>query len=303
MTVFVKGVVLLAAALFIGVSASMNAVFLSSFGRTPLETGLLIGVSLAGDAVKAVLPVVVMRALLLRAWGHALMASVMLAVVIAMSLGSGIGFAALTRGGAIGARETQAGVLAAREADLAALDRRLAALPDARSAARIEADMDALKLERGWLASMSCTQASSASLRQFCGSVFRLRAELATAAERDGVVAERQKLRTEIERLRGAGAGTEGDPQATALAELLGTDRHVPRLVLTTGMAVLLELGSLILIVLAAGPAVVGWRDPGSEPVPPLVPAALPLSPDRSHWQRQRDAGKTPPHRGAGDAR
>jgi hypothetical protein len=303
MTLFVKGVVLLAAALFIGVSASMNAVFLSSFGRTPLETGLLIGVSLAGDGVKAVLPVVVMRALGLRAWGHAVMASVMLAVVMAMSLGSGVGFAALTRGSAIGARETQAGVLAAREKDLAGIDRRLARLPDTRSAARIEADLDALKLERGWLASKACTEALTPGLRQFCGSLFGLRAELATATERDGLLADRHRLRAEVERLRGSGAGTDGDPQATALAELLGTDRNVPRLVLTTGMAVVLELGSLVLILLAAGPAIIGWREPGSEPPPPLVPATLPRSVDRAHWRRQRKFDNLSLDRGSGDGR
>lgn len=303
MTLLVKGVVLLAAALFIGVSASMNSVFLSSFGRTPLETGLLIGVSLAGDGVKAVLPVVFMRALALRAWGHAVMASVMLAVVIVMSLASGVGFAALTRGGAIGARDTQAGVLAAREKDLTAIDRRLAALPDTRSAARIEADMDALKLERGWLASKACTEALTPGLRQFCGSLFGLRAELATATERDGLLADRDRLRAEVERLRGSGAGTDGDPQATALAELLGTDRSVPRMILTTGIAIALELGSLILIILAAGPAIIGWREPGSEPPPPLVPATLPPSPDRAHWQRQRDVGKFALNRSSGDGR
>ena len=84
MTIIVRGVVLLAAILFIAVSASMNAVFLSSFGRTAVETMLLSGVSIAGDAIKAVLPVIIMRAFMLRAWVHAGMAAVMLAVVIAM---------------------------------------------------------------------------------------------------------------------------------------------------------------------------------------------------------------------------
>ena len=54
MTMIVRGVVLLAAILFIAVSASMNAVFLSSFGRTAVETTLLTGLSVSGDAIRRV---------------------------------------------------------------------------------------------------------------------------------------------------------------------------------------------------------------------------------------------------------
>lgn len=302
MTTLVKVVVLLAAGLFVGISASMNAAFLSIFGRTDLETSLLVGVSFAGDAVKAVLPVVVMRALLVRAWLHAALASGMLAIVTVMSLVSGIGFAALTRGGAIAIRESEAATLVAREQELAGLDRRLATLTEGRSVARIQAAMDALKLEKGWLASQSCTQAGGPTLRQYCASVFTLRAELSTASERDGLVTERRALRRQIETLRRSGADADGDPQATALAELFGTDRKLPRLLITTGMAVVLELGSLILLLLAAGPALAGWREPGSAPVSPPVPASLPLSADRAHWQRQRNLGNLPGNRGTSDA-
>ncbi len=303
MTVFINAVVLLAAALFIAVSASMNAVFLSSFGRTPLETSLLMGVSVAADAIKAVLPVVIMRALVVRAWGHMAMAGMMLGVVIAMSLASGMGFVSLARDKAIGARETQALALAARENDLSELERRLATLPEARPLARIEADIQALKLEPDWIPSKSCTQARGAALLQFCSGVFAVQAELATASERDRLVSERRTLRRDVETLRASGAATDGDPQAKAMSDLFGTDRRMPRMVLTTGMAIVLELGSLILILLAAGPALLGWREPGTGPSPPPVAATLPPSVDRAHWQRQRNLDRLTTNRGAGDGR
>jgi hypothetical protein len=75
----------LAAALLIAVSATLNAIFLSSFGRTPVETALLVGVSVAADVVKAALPAVLARALMLRAWTHLVAATGML---VCLSSGS-----------------------------------------------------------------------------------------------------------------------------------------------------------------------------------------------------------------------
>ena len=49
----------------------MNALFLSSLGRSALEVGLLAAVSIASDISKAVLPVLMLRSVLLRAWGNA----------------------------------------------------------------------------------------------------------------------------------------------------------------------------------------------------------------------------------------
>jgi hypothetical protein len=84
---------ILAALMFIAVSAIMNALFLSSLGRTPLEVGLLAAVSLASDISKAVLPVLMVRAVWLRAWGNAAAAALLLMGVVALSLASGTGFA------------------------------------------------------------------------------------------------------------------------------------------------------------------------------------------------------------------
>ena len=115
--------VALAALLFIAVSATMNALFLSSLGRTPIECGLLAAVSLASDIVKAVLPVVIMRAIILRAWVQGGAAALMLAVVVALSLASGTGFAALTRGTVTASRAAQNDLLVARQRDLAEMER------------------------------------------------------------------------------------------------------------------------------------------------------------------------------------
>lgn len=284
-------IVMLAAILFIAVSAAMNAVFLSSLGRTPLEVGLLAAVSLGGDAVKAVLPVLIMRGLAIRAWAQTVAATLLLLVVTALSLASGTGFAALTRGAATALREAQADALASRRKDLRELETRIALIAAARPASVIEADLAGSQMDRRWLASKSCAQPSTASARNFCTDVLKLKAELAAAHEQAALSAERQQLRAAIERLEERGAGTTVDPQSTAIAELFGIDRHWPRVALTSFIAIILEFGSVVLVLLAAGPMVLGWRDPNSVPPPAPIPATLPVQADRAHWHRQRSAG------------
>lgn len=288
MSSIVKGAVLAAALLFIAISASINALFLSSFGRSPLETGLLTGISIAGDVVKAVLPVVLARSIALRAWGQASLCSVMLAIAISMSLASGLGFAAAMRSDIVGVREGAAAALLAREAELADIEQRLTALPAARTVSEIVADLEAARLDGMWMRSKSCAQIAGASVRPFCERLVRLRGEHDAAAERERHIASRKVLRELIAGMRKSGSASELDPQVAALADLLGVPRQTARVLLTGGIAIVLELGSIILILLAAGSALRDWRETGRQPLTPQAPVAVPASTDRIHWQRQR---------------
>ncbi|MGL1446974.1 hypothetical protein ACSTIZ_00510, partial [Vibrio parahaemolyticus] len=89
-----------------------------SLGRGPFEIVVLAAVSVASDVVKAVLPVVLARAVILRAWTHGIVAAVMLAVVIAFSLVSGTGFAALMRGASAAAHQNRMDTVSNRESEL-----------------------------------------------------------------------------------------------------------------------------------------------------------------------------------------
>lgn len=291
MTMILRGTVLLAAVFFIVISASMNALFLSSFGRNAVETGLLAGISVAGDVVKAVLPVVVMRALALRLWGQAALAAVMLAVVVAMSLASGLGFAALTRSASTVVQTGSTATLQARIADLSDVEARLVALPAARSRPLVDSEIASAQLDRLWKLSKSCTDITGPASREFCARVIGLRSELATTVLRDDLETERRTLRATIAELRARGAGADADPQTTALADLFGTDKTTPRAVMTSALAVVLEFGSLVLVLLAAGPALRDPRAPEVEPEPVRTPIAVPASADRTHWHRQRTGG------------
>lgn len=288
MTMMLRGVVLVAAVVFIAISASMNALFLSSFGRSVIETSLLAGVSIAGDVVKAVLPVVLLRAVLHRLWGQAALSAIMLAVVVAMSLASGLGFAALTRSGSAVSHQGRDAALHARTADLTEVDVKLSALPAARPRALIEADLATAQLDRAWKQSKACSEVAGPVTRDFCTRVIALRSELATTGQRDALETERRSIRAAIATLRAGGAGSEADPQAAALADLFGTDRVSARALMTSALAIVLELGSLVLILLAAGPALREEKPPISEPERKRVPITVPASADRTYWHRLR---------------
>lgn len=278
-----------AALLFIAVSATMNALFLSSLGRSSVEVGLLAALSIAVDMVKAVLPMLIVRAVIVRAWSHCAIASVMLMVVVALSLASGTGFAALTRNAGVTTRDAQGYELAARQKDLREIETGIDGLAPSRPTAVVEADIAGKIIDRWWTWSKYCTDVSGASARKFCSGLSILKSELALAISRDQLTAKRSDTRARIDILQLAGAGGDSDPQATAIASLLGVDKSTPRLVLPVSIAVVLELGSVILVLLFAGPTLNGWREAGTAPKPAPVPAQLPASADRIHWQRQRN--------------
>lgn len=291
MTLLLQVAVWCAALVFIAVSGAMNALFLSSLGRTPVEAGLLAAVSIAADIAKAVLPVLLARALLLRAWGYAAVTAGMLAMVVALSLASGTGFAAMTRGAVTAEREAKSEQLSRRRRELADVEARIVAVGAVEPLPLIAAQASRLKLDRRWVASKACTETPSSSLRTFCEEVVKLQGLERHAELHERLRTERQMLVARIEQLEQAGASQTVDPQAVALADVTGINAGQLRIILASSVAVTLEVGSIFLVLLASGPMLRGWREPGTEPAPAPNPATLPVQADRMHWQRQR--GKT----------
>ena len=284
-------VMAVAAILFVALSATMNALFLSSLGRTAIETSLLALVSVASDLAKAVLPVVIVRAIQLRVWSQVTVATLMLLFVVVLSLASGIGFAALTRGTSIAVRLGQSDTLAAAKRDLQDVETRLNYLTVSRPTRVVEAAFATAIVDRRWSGSKECTEISGQAVRQYCTDVQKLKAEGTVSAERETLVRERAALRSKIESLNGTG-NIDSDPQSALVAQLLGTDAAVPRLILTTFTAAVIELGSVLLILLVTGPTLLGWREPEGEAPYSPTPVTLPSSRDVTHWHRRRAAVK-----------
>lgn len=289
----------IAAALFIALSATMNALFLSSLGRTATEASILAVLSVAADVTKAVLPVVVVRAIVLRAWGQLAGASVMLGIVIALSLASGIGFAALTRGAAAAARQADADVRSSTQLQIRDLDTRLQQLPHGRTVGVLDAELARMMLDRHWTSSNFCVAVAGATMRQFCSEVLRLKAERAAAHDRAALMTERSALSARFADM--SSSASDSDPQASAVAEVLGIDTSRLRRGLSVALAVTIELGSVILVLLLNGPTLLRWRNPERRSEPSAV--TLPHSKDVSQWHRRRNSARFMLNGSAPDAR
>jgi hypothetical protein len=307
-----------AAFIFIVVSAAMNSLFLSSLGRSNLEGGLFAAISVASDLAKAILPVIVLRALAAKALGRAAIAGAFLLGTILLSVCSGVGFASMTRGGITADRDSAAERLTQAKADLAEVEQKLTSLGKPRAASVIEANLNTLYIDKRWQASDECRSASWQQARSFCTDVQKLKTELAATKEITGLAEKRQSLRASIDAMRAAGAVEISDPQSEALAQLSGTKAQTVRAALMILLAVVLELGSVSLLLLIAEPiekeqehapaqmaapvedeakievAVPIEITPPAEPKTTLVknPASVPMLPDRSYWLRQRQEAK-----------
>lgn len=277
----------LAALMFVGVSATMNALFLSSLGRTSVEAGLLAAISLAADITKLALPVALLRAASQKAWAEMSAAALMLTGVTALSLASGLGFTALTREAAQDARAAHADAVAARRADLQRIAAQLAAIETVRTTNVLTAEIAAARRDRKWQLTQSCSAPTTSAGRVFCAEIAKLETALAEAGERNRLEGEQRQQRAALEALTAAGSSVDADPQATAIAALLGIERSWPRVALVSSLTVILEVGSVLLVLLATGAALRVPRPLLREPEP-FRAAEVPMQADRSHWLRQR---------------
>lgn len=303
MTLLIQIAVLVAALVFITVSAAMNALFLSSLGRTPVEVSLLAAVSIAADIAKAVLPVLLARAILLRAWGYAAATMVMLVMVVALSLASGTGFAAMTRGAVTAEREARSEQLARRRQELAEIEARIAGLGVLEPLPLVEAQVARLHLDRRWAVTKFCTDVATTAARSFCEEAVKLQGLQRNAELHGRLREERRSIMARIEALENSGALQMGDQQVAALAKIIGLSERILGVIAASSVAVTLELGSILLVLLASGPMLRGWREPGTEPPPAAIPVSLPAQADRSHWQRQRSRTLGTIERGSGERR
>lgn len=280
----------IAAAGFVVGSATTNAVFLSSLGRTRAEGAIYICVSIASDLAKVVLPVAIAHAAAKRAWVQGALCAGALAGTILLSVASGTGFAALTRGTVMGVRDATAARIAAQESERAALLPRLTRVEFARELAVVEVALSAAWADRRWAASKKCAEPSGASARQFCAETAQLQIEEAAARERERLAAAEKALRLSIEALRAERGAAGIDPQVDALAALVDVTPEKLRARLMLGLALVMELGGIVLVLLIAGPLLsnapattaAGTRKSEEREI-----VNLPAQVDRSFWLRR----------------
>ena len=206
---------------FIGASAVMNYDVAHGLGTDPRSAVIFGTLSVAADLAKAVAPIVIAGAWAARAYGRALVSGLLFALTLVMALNAALGFGSVNRGGLLTTRENLNAALRDAVRDEADARVRLAALPAARPGAVVAADLASLRRERAWESSKGCSDATSSASRDLCRSYERLNGEAAAAAEAAVLDRKIERLGAEIGRLRGQGAGSEADPQASGIARLL----------------------------------------------------------------------------------
>lgn len=294
----VIAIIIAAALVFVGVSGVMNAVFLASLGSTRLEAGLLIAFSVANDAAKVALPVIVVHAFGERYMFRFIAACVMMIVVVTVSVLSGLGFVATLREVNNATHEASKTSRAALQVEAEQVEQRLSAVAMVPAAAVITQELTAAETDRQFLWSAQCTAPKTVATRRYCADLQGKRIVLAQAEARDALLAERARIGRQRDELGGGVGLVDGEAQVATLAAAAGVTANSVRAALAVGLAVVLEIGSFVLISLAA--ALTANRSGVATPVEGKaealgsgleagLPVPLPVNTNGAlYWQRQR---------------
>ncbi len=235
---------ILAAGVLLVVSAAMNYRFGLSIGKTEFD-GQIYGVaSAAADCMKALVPFFLFAAIKNRAWSQAAASMLVWGVVMAYSLTSAFGHAALNRFDVAGQRAHDSNVYKEAQADLASAREQLSWLPQHRPIMAVKAEIEGMKGSRRWGATKACTEATIRKSIAFCDRYRASVAELASAEKAAALDARIVKAQTMLASFDGGTVNTQADPQAAVLAKLTGVDLENVQLAMTLFIALLLEIGS-----------------------------------------------------------
>jgi hypothetical protein len=239
----------LAAGVLLAVSCAMNYRFGFSLGRTEFDGQIYGAASAAADCMKALVPFFFFAAVRSRMWSQAAASALVWVVVMAYSLTSALGHAALNRLDTAGQRATEAQTYKDQRADLTRAKEQLSWVPQARPAQTVQADINTVKNERRWNMSSGCTDVTTSKSRTFCEQYNALTAELASAEQRVALEQRIAAIQGKLAESSGATVMSEADPQAAVLTKLAGAIAPTVKLedvqtALTVFIALLLEVGS-----------------------------------------------------------
>ncbi|MGE0699854.1 MAG: hypothetical protein AB7O57_12225 [Hyphomicrobiaceae bacterium] len=273
----VLGVV--AAAVLLAVSAAMNWRFGYTLGKTELDGVIYGSASAAADCFKALVPFFFFAALRNRMWSQAAASAVVWVVVMAYSLTSALGHAALNRSDTTGQRAAHAQSYQDLRADLKRAEEQMSWIPQHRPAAMLQSEIDGMKLQKVWQWSNNCTDVKGKQSRDFCQQLQTLTSELASAQQADLVTKRIDEIQGKLANAGAGGHGTvmsDSDPQAAVLAKLAafvgyGVKVEDVQTTLAIFVALLLEVGSGFGMYVAFST----WRlyDRAAPSAPKLAPA------------------------------
>jgi hypothetical protein len=292
----------LAAGVLLAVSAAMNWRFGFSLGRTEFDGQIYGAASAAADCMKALVPFFFFAAIRNRMWSQAVASALVWVVVMAYSLTSALGHAALNRFDTAGQRAVTVQTYKDHRADLARAQEQLSWIPQHRPAQTVQAEIEALKDERPWGWTNGCTSVTGNKGRSFCQKYHGLAAELASAEQSVALEARIAEVKGKIADQNGATVMSEADPQAAVLAKLAAILAPSIRVEdvqtgLTVFIALLLEVGSAFGMYIAFSQ----WRLYDRHT--PAAPRMAPVSTAAAAVAAQKAVAIAKPRSGANDNR
>jgi len=240
-----------AAAAFCAVSVGANLQYGLSLGRNPIDKATYAVASVAADIFKMAAPL-----LALSLWSkrfHILAVAGLLLWLgcVGWSMASAVGFVLSSRGDAIAERAAEAATRHGWEAKVERAENQLATLGKHRPPDVIKAELASAAVPLHiWRRSRQCLDLTLEESRLACAPVLGLRKELAAAEAAERLEAQLVAGRTQL--ATASVAGSVADPQASALARLIGADEGTIRTGIALLLAGLIEVGSALGITLVS---------------------------------------------------
>ena len=269
----------LAAGVLLAVSAAMNWRFGYTLGKTELDGMIYGSASAAADCLKALVPFFFFAAIRNRMWSQAVASTVVWVVVLAYSLTSALGHAALNRLDTAGQRAAYAQSYKDLRTDLKRAENQMSWIPQHRPAQTVQADIDSMKTKRAWGWSKECSKVKGRQTRAFCQEYHGLQSELASATQAASLGVKIAAIKSKLahaNNANGQAVMSESDPQAAVLSKLaafagFGVKVEDMQTALTIFVALLLEVGSGFGLFVAFST----WRlyDRAAPSVPKMAPA------------------------------
>ena len=234
-----------AAAAFCAVSVGANLQFGLSLGRNPIDKATYAVASIAADVFKIAAPF-----LALSLWGKrfhilAIAGLVLWLGCVGWSMASAVGFVLSSRGDVIAERTAEAATRHGWEAKVERAENQLATLGNHRPPDVIKAELASAGIPMHiWRRSRQCFDLTLEESRSACAPVLSLRTELAAAEAAERLEAQLVAGRTQL--ATASVAGSVADPQASALARLIGADEATIRTGIALLLAGLVEVGSAL---------------------------------------------------------
>ena len=234
-----------AAAAFCAVSVGANLQYGLSLGRNPIDKATYAVASVAADIFKMAAPLLALSLWSKRFHILAIAGLVLWLGCVGWSMASAVGFVLSSRGDAIAERAAEAATRHGWEAKVERAENQLATLGKHRPPDVIKAELASAAVPLHiWRRSRQCLDLTLEESRLACAPVLGLRKELAAAEAAERLEAQLVAGRTQL--ATASVAGSVADPQASALARLIGADEGTIRTGIALLLAGLIEVGSAL---------------------------------------------------------